>query len=131
MTVISNPASPRTEIYLSHPCRTHLRHGIRSDLRLTSPAPFSSHFRKEKNFAELSSQGHFLKGSSATLGITKVKDSCEKIQHLGARKDESGNPSNESDAYFLAKIEQIIKQVRVDYKQAEVVLKKFYEALGK
>ena len=29
--------------------------------------------RKEKDLAELSSLGHFLKGSSATLGLTKVK----------------------------------------------------------
>lgn len=35
---------------------------------------------KAKNLTELSHLGHFLKGSSATLGFTKVKDECEKIQ---------------------------------------------------
>jgi len=44
--------------------------------------------RREKKDGDylktLSELGHFLKGSSATLGLTKVKDSCEKIQHYGA-----------------------------------------------
>jgi osomolarity two-component system, phosphorelay intermediate protein YPD1 len=35
---------------------------------------------KAKNLTELSHLGHFLKGSSATLGFNKVKDECEKIQ---------------------------------------------------
>ncbi|KAK6405435.1 Phosphorelay intermediate protein, partial [Oleoguttula sp. CCFEE 5521] len=42
---------------------------------------------ESKDLNALSQLGHFLKGSSATLGMTKVKDSCEKIQHYGAHKD--------------------------------------------
>lgn len=38
--------------------------------------------------AELSSLGHFLKGSSAALGIIKVQASCEKMQHYGNKRDE-------------------------------------------
>ncbi|KAI7689245.1 hypothetical protein KC322_g11940, partial [Hortaea werneckii] len=45
---------------------------------------------EKKDLAQLSALGHFLKGSSATLGLTKVKDSCEKIQHFGAHKDGTG-----------------------------------------
>lgn len=37
-------------------------------------------YRKARNLTELSHLGHFLKGSSATLGFNKVKDECEKIQ---------------------------------------------------
>ena len=51
--------------------------------------------------ASAQSLGHFLKGSSATPGLTKVKDSCEKIQHYGARKDEHGNATNKSDVQCL------------------------------
>ena len=40
----------------------------------------TSRFSEAKNLTELSHLGHFLKGSSATLGFTKVKDECEKIQ---------------------------------------------------
>lgn len=42
------------------------------------------------NLSELSTLGHFLKGSSASLGLEKVQASCEKIQHYGdkvAEKD--------------------------------------------
>lgn len=35
--------------------------------------------RKDKDLTELSSLGHFLKGSSATLGLTKVKV-CEVLR---------------------------------------------------
>ncbi|KAL9128305.1 MAG: hypothetical protein Q9217_002983 [Psora testacea] len=86
---------------------------------------------EEKNLPELSALGHFLKGSSATLGLSKVKDSCEKIQHLGAHKDENGSPSNESDAYFLDKIRQTLDQLRGEYEDAEGVLRSFYDAAGK
>jgi len=37
--------------------------------------------RAQQDLQELSSLGHFLKGSSATLGLTKVKDMCEEMQH--------------------------------------------------
>ncbi|KAF3933316.1 hypothetical protein ABW19_dt0201336 [Dactylella cylindrospora] len=73
----------------------------------------------------LSSLGHFLKGSSATLGIYKVRDSCEKIQHLGARTDETGNkPISEAEA--LEKIKEILPKMRKDYDDAEKWLKNFF-----
>jgi len=37
----------------------------------------------------LSGRGHFLKGSSAALGLLKVRDSCETLQNLGKCKDGS------------------------------------------
>ncbi|KAF8454567.1 osomolarity two-component system, phosphorelay intermediate protein YPD1, partial [Terfezia claveryi] len=43
-----------------------------------------------KDLGVLSSLGHFLKGSSATLGLIKIKNACEAIQHLGAGQDEFG-----------------------------------------
>jgi len=35
----------------------------------------------------LSGRGHFLKGSSAALGLVKVRDSCELLQNLGKCRD--------------------------------------------
>ena len=87
--------------------------------------------RKEKDLLELSSLGHFLKGSSATLGLSKVKDSCEKMQHFGAHKDESGNSIDESDEYFLDKTRQTLEQVKGEYSIAEGVLRNFYDGPGK
>ncbi|KAK4692812.1 osomolarity two-component system, phosphorelay intermediate protein YPD1, partial [Lecanoromycetidae sp. Uapishka_2] len=81
---------------------------------------------KDGDLMQLSSLGHFLKGSSATLGLTKVKDSCEKIQHYGSRNDENGNPMRISDGEILKLIKETLQMVKVDYKEAEKILKKFY-----
>jgi osomolarity two-component system, phosphorelay intermediate protein YPD1 len=75
---------------------------------------------------KLSQLGHFLKGSSATLGMTKVKDSCEKIQHFGARKDASGTENQPDDAQSLKNVEQTIGQAKSEFEEAERVLKRFY-----
>ncbi|KAI9820682.1 MAG: hypothetical protein M1827_005051 [Pycnora praestabilis] len=78
------------------------------------------------DLASLSSLGHFLKGSSATLGLTKVKDSCEKIQHYGAHKDESGTINEPDDATCLNRIKHTLSEVKVEYQEVEKVLKRFY-----
>lgn len=82
--------------------------------------------REKKNLAELSSLGHFLKGSSATLGLDKIKDSCEKIQHFGAHKDETGSKPEPDDAQCLQRIKDTLADVKVEYAEVEKVLKRFY-----
>lgn len=79
-----------------------------------------------KSLKDLSELGHFLKGSSATLGLTKVKDSCEKIQHYGSLKDESGTKDiKEEEA--REKLAKIIKQAKVEFAEVKDVLKDFYK----
>ncbi|KAI9783045.1 MAG: hypothetical protein M1835_003893 [Candelina submexicana] len=78
------------------------------------------------DLASLSSLGHFLKGSSATLGLTKVKDSCEKIQHYGAHKDASGTVDEPDDTTCLNRIKHTLADVRIEYMEVEKVLKRFY-----
>ncbi|OGM43063.1 phosphotransmitter protein Ypd1 [Aspergillus bombycis] len=80
---------------------------------------------EERQLSELSSLGHFLKGSSATLGLTKVKDACEKIQNYGAGKDETGT-NNESEKECLEKIKKTLSDCKVDYKEVESFLRRFY-----
>ena len=80
----------------------------------------------KKDLAQLSALGHFLKGSSATLGLTKVKDSCEKIQHFGANKDETGTKDEPNDDVCLKRLETTIKQAKQEFADIEKVLKKFY-----
>ena len=82
--------------------------------------------RNERNLAELSSLGHFLKGSSATLGLNKVKDSCEKIQHFGAHKDETGTKDEPDSAKCLKRIQDTLQEVKAEYAEVEKVLKRFY-----
>jgi len=81
---------------------------------------------REKDLRTLSSLGHFLKGSSATLGLTKVKDSCAKIQHFGQMKDEAGTADEPDEAKCLERIKETLKDVKEEYAEVEKVLKKFY-----
>ncbi|GJJ76595.1 osomolarity two-component system, phosphorelay intermediate protein YPD1 [Entomortierella parvispora] len=79
------------------------------------------------DFTELSRLGHFLKGSSAALGLTKVKLSCERLQHYGNLTDETGkNSITEEEAKTLSLA--LLVQMRSEYKEAEVYLREFYES---
>lgn len=74
---------------------------------------------------QLSTLGHFLKGSSAALGLSKVQASCEKIQHYGQKRDEeAGLDLSDKDA--LGKIEALLGQVKLEYTAAEAWLKQWY-----
>jgi len=83
-------------------------------------------YRKEKDLETLSSLGHFLKGSSATLGLTKVKDSCEKIQHFGQKRDEAGENEEPDEDVCLEKIGETLTAVKEEYLEVEKVLKRYY-----
>lgn len=81
---------------------------------------------EKRDLVQLSQLGHFLKGSSATLGLTKVKDSCEKIQHYGQKKDDSGTADEPDEAKCLEKIKATLVTVKEEYAEVERVLKRFY-----
>ncbi|KAJ5584260.1 uncharacterized protein N7459_004060 [Penicillium hispanicum] len=81
---------------------------------------------EEKKLEELSSLGHFLKGSSATLGLTNVKDGCEKIQHFGAGKDETGSADEPDKEVSLKSIATTLKEVKVEYAKVEKFLRRYY-----
>jgi osomolarity two-component system phosphorelay intermediate protein YPD1 len=81
---------------------------------------------EDKNLDELSSLGHFLKGSSATLGLKKVKDHCEKIQHYGAGKDETGTVDEPDEEKSLKHIKETLVEVKKDYKEVEQFLRSYY-----
>ncbi|KAI0350344.1 histidine phosphotransferase, partial [Trametes cingulata] len=79
-----------------------------------------------KDLTKLSSLGHFLKGSSAALGVSAVQASCEHIQHYGALRDEeAGTDLTPEDA--LAKIGPLLKRVKREYAVAERWLKNWYK----
>ncbi|GAA5868447.1 hypothetical protein JCM3774_005383 [Rhodotorula dairenensis] len=54
----------------------------------------------------LSARGHFLKGSSAALGLRRVQHSCEALQHFGKRLDAHGEgpPCDEDEALRRCRI---------------------------
>ncbi|KAJ9064570.1 Phosphorelay intermediate protein [Entomophthora muscae] len=76
----------------------------------------------------LSRLGHFLKGSSAALGVKNVKIMCERIQHYGSLKDETGvTPIEEKEA--IQKITTCLETAKEEYHTANTYLKDFYDDL--
>lgn len=74
-----------------------------------------------QSLAELSSLGHFMKGSSATLGLIKIKDCCEKMQHLGSCKDPF-TLDTISAQEALATITQLLSDLTLQYRQTREIL---------
>ncbi|KAG0353776.1 signal transduction histidine kinase [Gamsiella multidivaricata] len=81
------------------------------------------------DFADLSRLGHFLKGSSAALGLSKVKESCEKLQHYGNHKDAAGIKTITNDE-AESLIRALLIQMRKEYDEAENYLRVFYDGEG-
>ncbi|KAF5382287.1 hypothetical protein D9757_008497 [Collybiopsis confluens] len=79
-----------------------------------------------KDLTKLSDLGHFLKGSSATLGVTHVQSSCEKIQRYGQLRDEEKG-IDLSDKQALDLIAQLVSQVKVEYAVAEKWMRNWYK----
>lgn len=82
--------------------------------------------RQEKNLQALSDKGHFLKGSSATLGFTKIKDECEKIQNYGRKKDETGTVDEPDTEKCLRLIDESLTEAKKAYKVVETLMKRYY-----
>ncbi|KAK0635003.1 signal transduction histidine kinase [Bombardia bombarda] len=83
------------------------------------------HAVANKDLGDLSSLGHFLKGSSATLGFTKIRDSCQVIQQYGHKLTVDGAPEPDSEV-CLQKIKDALKAVKVDTAELEEMMKKFF-----
>ncbi|KAK3293456.1 uncharacterized protein B0H64DRAFT_404607 [Chaetomium fimeti] len=82
--------------------------------------------RSAKDLNELSSLGHFLKGSSATLGFNKIRDSCQIIQQYGHRMTVDGS-AEPDETVCLKKITDALKTVKVDTENLEKQMKKFFK----
>ncbi|KAK3371693.1 signal transduction histidine kinase [Lasiosphaeria ovina] len=80
----------------------------------------------EKDLNTLSSLGHFLKGSSATLGFNKIRDSCQVIQQYGHQLTVDGSTEPDENV-CLQKITDALKAVKVDTKELDKAMKKFFE----
>lgn len=80
----------------------------------------------EEDLPKLSTLGHFLKGSSAAVGVIRVRDGCEAMQHLGKQHDEAG-VMDISREEALKRVQKTLEDVKSAYTVAEGHLKKFYE----
>jgi len=78
-----------------------------------------------KGLKELSDLGHFLKGSSAALGVYKVQATCETIQNAGKLRGE-GSETAITEEEALTRIAALVERVKLEYKEAERWFKDFY-----
>ncbi|KAI9901320.1 hypothetical protein N3K66_003137 [Trichothecium roseum] len=83
---------------------------------------------ENKDLTKLSSLGHFLKGSSATLGLIKVRDGCEKIQQYGKMMNPDNSPEPDQKV-CLARIEDAYQEVISAYYDIKPRFTQFYEFL--
>jgi osomolarity two-component system phosphorelay intermediate protein YPD1 len=82
---------------------------------------------EQKDLTQLSSLGHFLKGSSATLGLNRIRDGCEAIQRYGKKENVDGSPETD-EKLCLKRIEEALKAVKADYEDVERALKDYYKS---
>jgi osomolarity two-component system, phosphorelay intermediate protein YPD1 len=87
-------------------------------------------YRSTTSFTILSDKGHFLKGSSASLGINRVKDACQKIEYLGKLKDGESHEKEIDEKTALKEIKVQLKVAKEEYATAEKVLRKYYKEKG-
>lgn len=60
------------------------------------------------------------------MGFTKIKDECEKIQHWGKKKDETGFVDEPDEAKLLRLIAESLVEAKKAYKEVEALMKKYY-----
>lgn len=78
-------------------------------------------FRKEKELDKFSKSAHFLKGSSAQLGITSLQHTCTTLQHYGERWDEKKDKDrvkNLTEEESLKLIPPVLSKAKQEYKAA-------------
>ncbi|CAN6605670.1 phosphorelay intermediate protein Ypd1p [Trichomonascus vanleenenianus] len=86
---------------------------------------------EEKDLVQLSSLGHFIKGSSAALGFKNIQSECEKIQHLGAGKDETGTTEVvDDDEGQLDRIATCLKTAREEYAKVKDYMDELYPSIS-
>ncbi|KAF9534506.1 signal transduction histidine kinase [Crepidotus variabilis] len=79
-----------------------------------------------QDLLQLSSRGHFLKGSSAALGLDRVQRLCEKIQHCGACRDEKLD-KDMTQGEAMDVMRKLLRTLKLEYADAEDWLKDFFE----
>ncbi|GAA5892842.1 hypothetical protein JCM6882_000593 [Rhodosporidiobolus microsporus] len=80
-----------------------------------------------RSLDDLSKRGHFLKGSSAALGLQRVQHSCEAMQHFGKRRDARGEGPEVSEDEALARCRVLLKRLRKEQEEAKEWLEGFYK----
>jgi osomolarity two-component system phosphorelay intermediate protein YPD1 len=78
-----------------------------------------------KDLSELSKLGHFLRGSSSTLGFTKIKDNCQIILQYGIKSNVDGTAEPDEEI-CLKKITDTLSAVKIDMDELKKMMNKFF-----
>lgn len=101
-------------------CCIHIQSATQSLIRLVR------YDRSAKDLDRLSKLGHFLKGSSASIGLVSVSKNCAAMQNYGSCKDEAGT-SNISSEDALKNCTDLIPKLKVEQTKAKKWLEEFYK----
>ncbi|BGP27738.1 Phosphorelay intermediate protein [Rhodotorula toruloides] len=82
---------------------------------------------EKKDLDALSRKGHFLKGSSAALGLQRVQHLCEALQHFGKRRDARGEGPEVSEEEALRRCRALLGRLKKNQKEAKDWLEGFYK----
>ncbi|AET40836.1 Ypd1p Ecym_6465 [Eremothecium cymbalariae DBVPG len=80
---------------------------------------------ENSSLANLSSLSHFLKGSSASLGLQRIAWACERIQNYGKKGE--GASSIAPDSYYIDLISEALNLAREEFNAARKELSKYYK----
>ncbi|KAJ3005581.1 UNVERIFIED_CONTAM: hypothetical protein HDU68_004547 [Siphonaria sp. JEL0065] len=81
----------------------------------------------KKDLESMGRLGHFMKGSSAALGLRKIRETCENIQNYGRKVDSGGKPLTLTNDELVKKLDELVKDAKEQYKEAKAWLNKFYK----
>ena len=81
--------------------------------------------RKSKSLAEMSNLGHFLKGSSATLGFITIKDHCQVIQQYGKNMTLDGSPEPD-ESVCLARLTAALAAAKQNMAVVRAIMNEFF-----
>lgn len=85
---------------------------------------------KEGNLEKISSLGHYLKGSAAALGLTKIAEQCERIQNYGHKDnfdDFEVDEQKDGNDKWLAFIKDALQKARVDFDASRKALNQYFD----
>jgi osomolarity two-component system phosphorelay intermediate protein YPD1 len=77
------------------------------------------------NLPALGSLGKTLGSSSASLGFTKIEESCNVVEKLGLRSH--GKSDGAVDKEGLGKIQEAVSRMKPDYEEMKALVLDFYK----